>query len=286
MLAATSPSGVSDADAAPSAATENFPVALRLLPARRRRALLAVYDVARHIDQLGDAAAGDRTEQLLTFRTDLQRLEDGGTPQHRVLRDLAPYARDCALPLQAFDDLIEANLMDQEVTRYADLRALLGYCALSAHPIGRLVLAVFGQSTPERVGRSDTVCAALQILEHCQDVVEDHRAGRVYLPQDQLSAAGLTDTTMLAPDHAAALRSVVLAQVLSCRQMLAAGTTLVGELRGWARIAVAGYVAGGLATADALQRAGGDVTGDQTVRPRRATLLRHGIRLLLTSGRP
>lgn len=285
MLDATSPSGVSTAAAAPSAATENFPVALRMLPARRRRALLAVYDVARHIDQLGDAAPGNRTQQLLTFRADLQRLVNGGTPQHQVLRDLAPYAREGALPLTAFDDLIEANLMDQEVTRYADLPALLEYCALSAHPIGRLVLAVFGQSTPRRVDRSDTVCAALQILEHCQDVVEDHRAGRVYLPQDQLSAAGLTDTTMLAPDHAAALRSVVLAQVLTCRRMLSAGTALVGELRGWARIAVAGYVAGGLATADALQRAGGDVTGAQTVRPRRATVLRHGIRLLLTSGR-
>ena len=285
MIGATSPSDVSAADVTPSAATENFPVALRILPARYRHALLAVYDVARHIDQLGDAEPGDRVAALNAFRIDLHRLETGGTPRSRVLLDLAPYAREFDLPLGAFDDLIEANLVDQHVTRYRDFAGLLEYCALSAHPIGRLVLAVFGQSTPQRIAWSDSVCAALQVLEHCQDVVEDHRAGRVYLPQDQLHAAGLTDTTMLLPGGVAALRHVVLDQVATCREMLSAGTQLVGELRGWGRVAVAGYVAGGLATADALEAAGGDVTRGDALRPRRIQLLRHGIRLLLTRGR-
>lgn len=284
MLDATSTSGV-NATAVPSAATENFPVALRLLPVRYRRVLLAVYDVARHIDQLGDAAPGDRVRLLGDFRTDLHRLQRGERPDHPVLVALSPYVREFRLPLGAFDDLVAANLMDQRVTRYADLDALLGYCALSAHPIGRLVLAVFGQSTPQRIAWSDKVCAALQILEHCQDVAEDHRDGRVYLPQDQLYAAGLTDTTMLLPSGARALRTVVLAQVTTCREMLCAGTELVASLRGWGRVAVAGYLAGGLATADALERAGGDVTTGPTVRPRRIDLLRHGIRLLLGTGR-
>jgi squalene synthase HpnC len=285
MIGAASPSSVTAPDVAPTAATENFPVALRVLPARHRHALLAVYDVARHIDQLGDAAPGDRVAALREFRADLQTMRSGGRPTHRVLVDLAPYAREFALPLGSFDDLVEANLLDQRVTRYADFAALLDYCALSAHPIGRLVLAVFEQSTPQRIAWSDSVCAALQVLEHCQDVVEDHRSGRVYLPQDQLSAAGLTDTTMLRPHDAPALRRVVLDQVATCREMLAAGTPLVGQLRGWGRIAVAGYVAGGLATADALERAGGDVTRGEELRPRRIRLLRHGIRLLLTRGR-
>ncbi|MFC6704665.1 squalene/phytoene synthase family protein [Flexivirga alba] len=285
MIGATTPSGVSAPDVTPSAATENFPVALRILPARYRHALLAVYDVARHIDQLGDAAQGDRVAALQAFRADLSTFQAGLRPSDRVLVDLAPYASEFGLPLDAFDDLIEANLLDQHVTRYPNFAALLDYCALSAHPIGRLVLAVFGQSTAQRIAWSDTVCAALQILEHCQDVVEDHRAGRVYLPQDQLYAAGLTDTTMLQPGGTAGLRSVVLAQVATCREMLSAGTKLVGELHGWGRVAVAGYVAGGLATADALDGAGGDVTDPENVRPRRVTVLRHGIRLLITSGR-
>lgn len=285
MIGATTPSGVTAPDVTPSAATENFPVALRILPARYRHALLAVYDVARHIDQLGDAAQGDRVVALQAFRADLESLRSGDRPTNRVLVDLAPYTREFALPLDAFDDLIEANLLDQRVTRYPDLTALLDYCALSAHPIGRLVLAVFGQATPQCLTWSDSACAALQVLEHCQDVVEDHDVGRIYLPQDQLYAAGLTDATMLSPIGAPALRRVVLDQVAACRAMLSAGTQLVGELHGWGRIAVAGYIAGGLATADALDAAGGDVTQRAQLRPRRIRLLQHGIRLLLTGGR-
>lgn len=282
MIGAASSPDVAIADVVLSAATENFPVALRILPVRYRDALLAIYRVARTIDQLGDAAPGDRVAALTAFRADLHRLRGGGRPSEQVLRDLAPQVTRFALPLQCFDDLIEANLIDQRVTRYADFDALLDYCALSAHPIGRLVLAVFGQSTLARVGWSDSVCAALQVLEHCQDVVEDHAAGRVYLPADQLADSGLTDTTMLRPANTRALRSVVLRQVATAREMLDAGTPLVGQLRGWARIAVAGYVAGGLATADAIDRSGGDIVTDAPVKPSRITTLRHGIRLLLT----
>lgn len=285
MIDASSSTGVATPDAGPSAATENFPVALRVLPARYRRALLAIYDVAREIDQLGDAGGGDRTPLLLSFREDLHRLRDHLPPTREVLRGLAPYVDEFALPLDCFDDLVEANLVDQRVARYPDFAALQRYCALSAHPIGRLVLAVFGQASPARVAWSDSVCAALQVLEHCQDVVEDHAVGRVYLPQDQLHAAGLTDSTMLAPSGAAALRRVVLDQVATAREMLSPGARLVHDLRGWGRLAVAGYVAGGLATADAIERAGGDVTGGQVLKPRRITLLCHGIRLLIGGRR-
>ena len=279
--AACSP-GVVKADGAPTAATENFPVALRILPVRYRQALLAIYDVARAIDQLGDAAPGDRVAALTAFRADLQRLRTGRQPSEQVLRNLAPYASRFALPLQCFDDLVEANLVDQRVTRYATFEALLGYCALSAHPVGRLVLAVFGQSTPTRAAWSDSVCAALQVLEHCQDVGEDRAAGRVYLPQDHLADGGLTEATLLRPATAPALRRVVLEQVASARELLRAGTPLVAQLRGWGRLAVAGYVAGGLATADAIERARGDVVTNAPVKPSRTTVLRHGIRLLMT----
>jgi len=282
MIDAACSSGVVNADGAPSAATENFPVALRILPVRYREALVAIYEVARAIDQLGDAAPGDRVAALMAFRADLRRLGDGQQPSEQVLRDLAPYATRFTLPLQCFDDLIEANLVDQRVTRYATFDALLDYCALSAHPVGRLVLAVFGQSTPARAGWSDAVCAALQVLEHCQDVAEDRAAGRIYLPQDHLAAEGLTDATLLRPANAPALRRVVLREVRSAREMLRAGTPLVAQLRGWGRLAVAGYVAGGLATADAIERARGDVVTNAPVKPSRITMLRHGIRLLLT----
>src|SRR3978361_641676 len=86
---------------------ENFPVALRLLPRRLRTDLVAVYDVARVIDDLGDQAAGDRTALLTTFGCDLAMSWDGGQPQHPVLRQLAPVAAARGLDREPFERLVQ-----------------------------------------------------------------------------------------------------------------------------------------------------------------------------------
>lgn len=268
------------------AAEENFPVALRILPSRYRLALGRIYDVARHIDDLGDAAEGDRVEQLLSFEADLQccRPDSPQPPQDLRLRRLLPIVAELQLPLAPLESLVAANLIDQRVTTYETFTDLLEYCALSAHPIGRLVLLVFGQTSTRRERLSDSVCAALQVLEHCQDVAEDHAAGRVYLPMADLRSEGMTPDSLSDGKHRTALDSVVLLQVGRCRQLLRAGPELVAELHGWARIAVTGFVAGALATADAIERCDGDVWSE-VPRPRRVDLIRHGAWLLLADRR-
>ncbi len=263
--------------------SENFPVAMRILPARWRDRLRRTYAVARHIDDLGDEAGGDRTAALMAFDDDLRVLEAGGTPHTECLRALAPTMRDCDLPSSALHDLVRANLMDQEVRSYATFDDLLGYCALSADPVGRLVLAIFDRHEPELFACSDRICSALQILEHCQDVVEDLAAGRIYLPTADLRAAGIDDDDLCARRHRDALREVVLLQVQRSQTMMAAGRPIVHHLSGWARIAVAGYLAGGLATAAALEHARGDVVTD-TPRPGTIRILTTMIRLLTTRG--
>src|SRR5271166_3187364 len=146
------------------AAAENFPVALRLLPRRYRGHLMAVYNFARTVDDIGDEAPLDQRRQLLDdLDEDLTRLyaaqADGRQPRSQprepVVRGLAEVVNDCAIPVQCFRDLIEANRQDQVVTRYETYQQLLGYCALSANPVGRIVLSVFGCSAPERVELSD-----------------------------------------------------------------------------------------------------------------------------------
>ncbi|MCZ9336702.1 squalene/phytoene synthase family protein, partial [Streptomyces sp. TRM76130] len=82
--------------------------------------------------------------------------------------------------------LIAANRQDQAVSRYETYDDLLAYCELSANPVGRLVLAVTGTATPERVRRSDAICTALQIVEHLQDVAEDLARNRIYLPVEDM----------------------------------------------------------------------------------------------------
>src|SRR6202035_4538545 len=106
------------------------------------------------------------------------------TPQHPLMQTLAVTVKECALPIGPFERLIEANRVDQMVSRYDTFPQLLGYCQLSAAPVGELVLGVFGAATPNRVALSDRVCAGLQVVEHLQDIAEDHARGRVYMPRE------------------------------------------------------------------------------------------------------
>ena len=256
---------------------ENFPVALRWLPREQRDHLHAVYATARLIDDAGDRAPGDRTVRLLALRADLARLWTGDTPDEPVFAALAPTVSACALAQEPFQALLEANLVDQRITRYATFDDLLAYCRLSAEPIGRLVLAVFGQDAPATIALSDRVCTALQVLEHCQDVAEDYRAGRIYLPQHDLDDYGVHAEQLAAGGPGG--RSTVLRQVDRAVELLDDGAALVGRLTGWARMAVAGYVGGGYATARALRSAGGDVW-NRDVKPRHVDTVRSMVTLL------
>ena len=105
-------------------------------------------------------------------------------------------------------------------TRYETFDDLLGYCGLSAAPVGRIVLHIAGAAAPDNVADSDAVCAALQVLEHCQDVGEDARAGRVYLPQADLARLGVPTTTCSHRTTSDALRRVVRQQVDRAEQLL------------------------------------------------------------------
>lgn len=250
---------------------ENFPVASVLLPPKHRRHLLAVYSFARMVDDIGDAAPGNRMAQLDAVTRDLDAVFAGSPPPDRLYRNLAGTVRECDIPRAPLDRLVEANRQDQLVTRYPTFEDLREYCELSANPVGELVLRVFGAMTPERRRRSDLVCTALQLLEHCQDVAEDLRAGRIYLPAEDMELFRVREDDLRAPTANRAVRALIGFQVQRAVRALDEGSALVGSLRGPARLAVAGYVAGGWATASALTDARFDVLAG-TPKPRRARI--------------
>jgi squalene synthase HpnC len=250
------------------AAAENFPVALRLLPRRYRGRLMAVYNFARTVDDIGDEAPPNQRLRLLDeLDDDLGRLytaagpanTPGSQPRYLAVQGLADVVADCGIPQQCFRDLIDANRQDQVVTRYETFEELLGYCALSANPVGRIVLYVFGRSTPERALLSDAICSGLQIVEHLQDVAEDFRAGRVYLPAADLHSHGCTEDDLGGRDASPQLRRLIAFEVARAAALINSGAPLVGHLRGAARVAVAGYVAGGRAAMAAIALAHFDV---------------------------
>jgi squalene synthase HpnC len=253
------------------AGSENFPVASRLLPRAIRSHLLALYGFARLVDDAGDEAVGDRLGLLDQLDADLGRLWHGGIPEHPLLARLEPTVTANSLPIEPFRRLIEAGRRDQVVHCYESIDELVGYCALSANPVGELVLRVFGAATPVRLRLSDAICTGLQLVEHWQDVAEDYRAGRVYLPAADRERFGVVETDLGAGVPTPALRALLEFEVGRARRFLDDGAPLVRTLRGRPAFAVAAFVAGGRAALTAIERSGYDVLGGS---PRPGSVLR------------
>ncbi|URM94698.1 squalene synthase HpnC [Actinomadura madurae] len=268
------------------AARENFPVAARLLPARHRADLRAVYGFARLVDDIGDEAPAEQRPKLLGLvDDDLDRVFAGRTPNLPQSRRLARTVHAHRIPEEPFRDLVQANRQDQTVHRYDTFEELKGYCALSAAPVGRIVLRVFRAHTPRLEAASDDVCTALQIIEHCQDAGQDYRSGRIYLPGEDLRRFGCVEDDLARRVTPTRLRGVLALQAGRARDLLDGGAgPLMAGLTGWARFAVAGYVAGGRSALSALERGRFDVLAHPP-RPRRAALPARWARALGGRGR-
>ena len=247
---------------------ENFPVAIALLGRRRREALLAIYGVARLIDDIGDEVLGDRDALLDWAERELDRVYSGENPEHPAMKALAVQARAFDLPEGPFRRLVEANRRDQTVARYETFDDLLGYCELSAAPVGELVLHAFGAATPDRIALSDRICAGLQVTEHIQDVAEDYTRGRVYLPREDLARFGCAEADLARPSATAQTRQLIAFEVERARALLAGGASLAKRLPARPRAAVAGFLAGGRATLGAIERSGYDVWRSEPRRSR------------------
>lgn len=258
---------------------ENFPVAMGLLPRATRGHLLAIYGFARLTDDVGDEAPGDRSALLDEIDREIDRIFAGETPRHPLMGRVARSVRACSLPEQPFRRLVEANRRDQHVARYERYQDLVEYCTYSADPIGHLVLGVFGVATPERIRWSNAICTALQLVEHWQDVAEDLAADRIYLPAEDLRRFGCSEVDLKASAAGPAVRELMRFEVERARELMRSGEPLMGSLVGWARLAVAGFAAGGHAALDGIAAQHYDVLATEP-RVLRRHWLRHFVKLL------
>jgi phytoene synthase len=256
---------------------ENFPVAMRGIPGSLRRDLLALYDYARLVDQIGDEATGDRMAMLDELSLDVMRIAEA-EPKNPIVLRLASVVRRHDLSLGALERLIEANRRDQSLRFVSSWEALLDTCTRSANPVGELVLGILGQANAQTIPPSDAVCSALQVVEHCQDVHEDFLAGRIYLPLEDMERFGCQRSDLKNAPATPALRRTLRLQVERARELLSAADLLLPRLRGLGLPLVAGYAAGGFATCDALERHDFDVLSFD-IRPRRRDILLHWLGL-------
>lgn len=174
---------------------KNFAYGIRLLPPDRRRALAAIYAMARRIDDIGDSdlAADERYRRLEEVRGALESLRerrpDSADP---VLVALGDAAARFPIPVRAFFELVDGCEMDCRQAVYETFDDLVVYCRCVAGSIGRLSLGVFDTRCREEAeGLADTLGIALQLTNILRDIVEDRTAmGRVYLPRADLVAFG------------------------------------------------------------------------------------------------
>jgi len=178
---------------------KNFAYGIALLPGAKRRALSAVYALARRIDDIGDGTLpeADKLAALARVRGEVTALAAGEPPRSPadgpdlVLVALADAARRFPIPLGAFGELIDGCEADVLGTRYATFGELEHYCRCVAGSIGRLSLGIFGAADAERAEPlADALGVALQLTNIVRDIREDLRAGRVYLPARDIERFG------------------------------------------------------------------------------------------------
>lgn len=188
---------------------ENFPVASHLIHPKNRGAILAFYDFVRAGDDVADHAelSPERKIALLDALADALTGKGPSDPEAEPLkRELAVRG----LPATHALELLDAFRLDARKNRYEDWNDLIGYCRLSAMPVGRFVLDVHGEDPAVVWGPSDAICAALQIINHLQDCGKDYRRNdRVYLPGEILDRYGVSVESLAADEASPALRAVI-----------------------------------------------------------------------------
>ena len=241
---------------------ENFPVASILLPRRLRRATAVIYRFARSADDIadeGDAGPAVRLAALDAYRAELLLIEQHTSPQTPLFRDLAAVIERHALPLQPFYDLLDAFSQDVVKTRYADFGEVMDYCKKSANPVGRLMLALYGETDPRSVAYSDAICSALQIINFLQDIAIDYDKHRIYLPQDELAKRRITEAQIAAHDSSGMWSAFMLGQIERARKLLQAGAPLGKVLKGRIGLELRMIIMGGATVLEKLHQSKGDI---------------------------
>jgi phytoene synthase len=179
------------------ARARNFYYAIRMLPARRRDAMCAVYAFFRDCDDLSDEGqVDDRRQGLEHWRQVVLGAEpDRPSPGLLAFRDAV---RRYDIPSEHFSDLIDGTLMDLDGTRYETFQDLYGYCYRVASTVGLVCLRIFGfDGSPEALKMAEHQGIAFQLTNILRDVAEDAGLGRVYLPRQTLAEFGMTPEDLL-----------------------------------------------------------------------------------------
>ncbi len=232
----------------------SFYYSFLVLTPPRRRAIVAVWDFCRAVDDAVDEAAGDgpltpeahatAARELAIWRGEVARVFEGGEPQTAQGRALAPHVRDFGLPRVPFEDLIDGVEMDLAPRRYETFDDLVEYCRRVASAVGLICLDIFGCREPGSRDYALNLGLALQLTNIIRDVASDLVQGRVYLPQEDLRRFGCTEDDLRAGQVTPSVRSLLAFQCRRARDYYARAADAVPP--GDRRRLVAAEIMGGI----------------------------------------
>lgn len=194
----------------------NFYYAFLTLPRPRRDALYAVYAFCRTVDDIADLGQ-ERGADPALLRAELGRWRDHvarcyeprGTPGHPIAQRLAAAVRAYPIPREALEAIIDGVQMDLEGVTYETAEMLYGYCYRVASAVGLAAIEIFGYADRRARDYAVNLGIALQLTNILRDVGADARAGRVYLPQIDLRALGVTPDDLRAARYTPAFTALM-----------------------------------------------------------------------------
>ena len=231
----------------------NFAYGIRVLPRDQRRAISAIYAFARRVDDIadGELPVEEKRKRLQSLRAALD-----AAPEEATLVALADARARYGIPEAALHDLVDGGLQDTEQDRYADFPELDGYCRRVAGAVGVACVAVYGSDDVERAA---TLGVALQLINIIRDVREDWELGRVYLPQDEIAAYGVTEDEIAAGHTGPEWRALMAFQASRARAHLEEGLGLLETLDSRSAACVSTFARLYRETLDRIEARGFDV---------------------------
>jgi 15-cis-phytoene synthase len=247
---------------------KNFAYGIMVLPRAKRQAIAAIYAFARRVDDVadGELPTGEKQAQLEELRTALEA--EPTDPVFVALRD----ARErFGIPREPLEALIDGGLQDLDQATYGDFAELRGYCEKVAGAVGLACVPVYGSNDTEH---AMTLGIALQLINIIRDVDEDRALGRVYLPQDELTAFGV-DEIALSPQF----QELMAFQAARARAHLAEGLRLLDTLDRRSALCVGTFAGLYRETLDRIEANGFDVFGAKTrlSAPRKLAVVARGL---------
>ncbi|MGD8571315.1 MAG: squalene synthase HpnC [Gammaproteobacteria bacterium] len=228
---------------------ENFPVASLLLPKPLRRPIAVIYAFARTADDYADEGNFSEQQRLDLLNAYDRKLEtlQSSEPDDDIFIALKHVITIYQLPLQLFHDLLTAFKQDVTKKRYASIGDVLNYCRYSANPVGRLLLHLLNEATPQNLEDSDSICSALQIINFLQDIAQDYdENGRIYLPRDEMHHFGVTEQDIANRQSSPAMRAFVDQQIRQTKALMLDGAQLGNRIPGRFGLQLRMMINGGL----------------------------------------